>query len=125
MRNVIPSKLEEARLRKGEMASDPSYGLAGAFMLMGPKGEYLAIISSGVDHEFGWEHVSVSCSKRIPNWLEMCFVKELFWQDEEAVMQLHPPKSEYVNHHPNCLHLWRPLNAAIPLPPSILVGPKS
>lgn len=25
---------------------------------------------------------------------------------------------------PYCLHLWRPLDAVIPLPPSILVGPK-
>jgi hypothetical protein len=54
----------------------------------------------------------------------MCYVKSLFWDDEEAVMQLHPPKSEWVNNHPYALHLWRPIGATIPLPPSVLVGKK-
>jgi len=46
----------------------------------------------------------------------------LFWHDEECVMQLHPPKTSYVNNHPFCLHLWRPLVDKIPMPPSILIG---
>ena len=99
--------------------------MAGAFEIMGPKGEPLAVISSGPDERSGWEHVSVSTKRRIPNWEEMCFVKFLFWNDDEAVMQLHPPKADYVNYFPNCLHLWRPLDSVIPLPPSILVGPRT
>lgn len=71
-----------------------------------------------------WDHVSVSHQTRIPTWEEMCWIKGLFFDDEEAVMQLHPPKSEYVNNHSRCLHLWRPQNASIPLPPSIYVGIK-
>lgn len=51
----------------------------------------------------------------------MCFVKDLFWDGEDAVMQLHPPKSNYVNNHPHCLHLWRPTQAVIPMPETILV----
>jgi hypothetical protein len=47
----------------------------------------------------------------------MDFVKRTFWEDTEAVMQLHPPRSEHVNYHEYCLHLWRPQDAAIPLPP--------
>jgi hypothetical protein len=125
MRNMTPLKLEESRIRKGEMASTSDYGMAGAFTIMGPKGEYLCIVSSGVDRTYGWEHVSISTKRRIPNWEEMCFVKDLFWYDNEAVMQLHPPKADYVNYEPNCLHLWRPLNRDIPLPPSILVGPRT
>jgi hypothetical protein len=79
--------------------------------------------------EGGWEHVSVSidASDRCPSWTEMCIVKSLFWDDDEAVMQLHPPKSDYVNNHPGCLHLWRPVPEVIgeiPLPPSIMVGIK-
>lgn len=70
----------------------------------------------------GWEHVSVSLPNRCPTWAEMCLVKELFWEDDEAVMQLHPPKADYVNCHPYCLHLWRPLVGQIPLPPKELVG---
>jgi hypothetical protein len=72
-----------------------------------------------------WEHVSVSGNRRVPNWQEMCFVKDLFWAEEECVMQLHPPKSEYVNCHPFCLHLWRSLEQPIPTPNSILVGLKT
>ncbi|MDP9039797.1 MAG: hypothetical protein M3O02_11090 [Acidobacteriota bacterium] len=55
----------------------------------------------------------------------MCFVKALFWDDEETVMQLHPPKSEWINNHEYCLHLWRPLNQPIPRPPGIAVGVRS
>lgn len=68
----------------------------------------------------GWEHVSVSTERRIPNWTEMCFVKNLFWDEEDCVVQFHPPASRYVNRHPYCLHLWR--HASFPLPPMYLVG---
>jgi hypothetical protein len=71
----------------------------------------------------GWEHVSVSLPKRCPTWDEMKAVKEAFWPDEYPVMQLHPPKQDYVNCHPYCLHLWRPVFQIIPLPPPIMVGP--
>ena len=53
------------------------------------------------------EHVSVSLRRRCPTWDEMCMVKDIFWADEECVVQFHPPKSKYVNFHPYCLHLWR------------------
>lgn len=55
----------------------------------------------------GTEHVSVSKKKKIPTWEEMCFIKDLCFEDEEEVIQIHPKKSEYVNIYPNCLHLWR------------------
>lgn len=78
-----------------------------------------------------WEHVSVSVRnkrglplRRCPTWEQMCIVKETFWDDEIAVMQLHPPKSDWVNNHAFCLHLWRPVDVAVPLPPSIYVGVK-
>ena len=54
----------------------------------------------------------------------MCFVKNLFWGEDETVVQFHPPKSEYVNNHPYCLHLWRNTRTGYKLPPSILVGIK-
>lgn len=78
--------------------------------------------------ETGWEHVSVTVlnkPEQTPTWAEMCIVKGLFWDDEETVIQFHPPKSEYVNNHAGCLHLWRPTKVEIPLPPSILVGIKT
>jgi hypothetical protein len=121
MRNLVASKLEDGRIRDGPFGSDASYGLTGAFLVMGPTGARLKIVAS--DGE-GWEHVSVSAERRTPNWTEMCFVKDLFWRDDECVIQYHPPKSEYVNCHPYCPHLWKPLDLPLPMPPSILVGPK-
>lgn len=70
----------------------------------------------------GWEHVSVSQQDRCPSWAEMDHAKRLFWDDEEAVMQLHPPRSQWVNNHPHCLHLWKPIEQEIPLPPTDMVG---
>jgi len=70
----------------------------------------------------GWEHVSVSLSYRTPNWREMCFIKDLFWDEEDVVMQYHPKKSASVNRHENCLHLWRPVGQEIPTPPKELGG---
>jgi len=118
--------VEPYRLATGAYASEPGRP-AGAFNVPGPRGVRLAIIADdGCDPEdpTGWQHVSVSVRGRTPTWEEMAFVKDLFWGPEEAVMQLHPPRSQYVNCHPNCLHLWRPLDVRIPLPPSILVGPR-
>jgi len=119
-------ELELGRWRNGEYGS-PAGADYGAFEINGPCGTRLKIIASPGDanENIPWEHVSVSCERRCPNWTEMCFVKDLFWNPEEAVMQLHPPKSDYVNMHPYCLHLWRPLHVEMPLPPSIAVGIKS
>ncbi len=52
----------------------------------------------------------------------MCFVKRLFFRDDETVIQFHPAKRNYVNDYPFCLHLWRPQRQDIPLPPQQLVG---
>lgn len=75
----------------------------------------------------GWEHVSVSPYKRsyTPTWDEMCSLKDMFFHDDEIVVQYHPAKSEYVNQMPNCLHLWRPIDQELPAPPSIMVGVKA
>ena len=72
----------------------------------------------------GWEHCSVSPSKKniIPTWDDMCMIKNLIFKEDEAVIQIHPPKDEYVNNMPNCLHLWRYLDGDMVLPPSFMVG---
>lgn len=128
MKAMLDEKLELGRLLTGPWASDPWYGKNGAFIVNGPNGAMLRIIASDGRHPDakGWEHVSVSVggSNRCPNWPEMCFVKDLFWGEEETVIQFHPPKSEYVNTHPTTLHLWRKRDGMIETPPSILVGLK-
>lgn len=72
----------------------------------------------------GFEHCSVSMPTRCPSWEQMCAIKDAFWNDDEVCMQLHPAKKNYVNNHPYCLHIWKPINEKIPLPPTILVGLK-
>jgi hypothetical protein len=128
VKKFIPLTLQANRVRKGDYASDDSYGLAGMFRLLAPNTTLLCVVSSGPasrGNDTGWEHVSVSSETRCPTWEEMCFVKDLFWGEDELVVQYHPPKSEHVNFHPHCLHLWKSLRVPMPAPPSILVGPKT
>jgi hypothetical protein len=75
------------------------------------------IISNGQ----GWEHVSVSFKTRCPKWDEMCYIKDLFFNEDEVVVQYHPKKSEYVNLHNNCLHMWRCIDVEMPTPPNWMV----
>lgn len=74
----------------------------------------------------GWDHVSISPCKKsyTPSWDEMCELKDDFFYEDEAVVQYHPAKSEYVNNVRNCLHIWKPQNEALPIPPSYMVGLK-
>lgn len=119
---------EYARVVRGPMKSTKEMGNNGAFVIRScDKGWFLAIIASD---GMGWEHVSVHAEngmgkQRTPSWTEMCQVKDLFWDEEDVVVQFHPKKSEYVNCHPNTLHLWRPdetIAGRIPTPPSVMVG---
>ena len=95
----------------------------GAFYLPGPCGMELKVIAGDEDQEeeIFWEHVSVSCRNRTPNWTEMCYVKNLFFAPDEVVMQLHPAKDNYVNIHDYVLHMWKPTRETIPLPPKVAV----
>jgi hypothetical protein len=141
---------EAYRVRRGPFATTLTDGNNGFFVIPSKGGSirihYQCIASDGKhpDDPFGsdeilWEHVSVvivnishsgktTHENRCPTWEEMCYLKELFWDDpEDMVIQYHPPKSQYISLHPNCLHLWRPMPQAggvisIPLPPKELVG---
>ena len=95
----------------------------GRFFLPSPvAGRTLCVIAASGE---GWDHVSVSLkgSTRTPTWEEMCRIKELFFEDNETVMQLHVPRADHVNYHPGCLHLWRPHHTPIPRPDALMVGP--
>lgn len=92
-------------------------GNNGAFMIPYQSMELTVITSVGQ----GWEHVSVSLKNRIPNYFEMCFVKDLFFDENETVVQFHVPKEKHVNNMKNCLHLWRDQRNGHLLPPSIMV----
>lgn len=130
MRVRFPDVVEKGRVQAGAYAS-PRGERYGCFVLRAPTGAYLRLLASDGEgwESFGlpgprWEHVSVSLPDRCPTWDELCWVKGLFWGEEECVVQFHPPKSEYVNQHPHCLHLWRPVGADMPRPPAAAVGVK-
>jgi hypothetical protein len=123
MRKQTGKFLEKCRITNGPLPSDKSMGFNGAFFIpyaKSPDTIFKVVCSDGS----GWEHVSVSLPKRCPTWEELCWIKELFWEDEEAVMQLHPPKSTWVNNMRFCLHLWSPTKEKIPLPSQFMVGIK-
>src|SRR5215203_4408658 len=82
-------------------------------------GQKLNVIASS---DLGWDHVSVSLTNRCPNWPEMEQIKRLFFKDEEWAMQLHAAPSDHINVHPYCLHVWRPQQVAIPIPPTWMVA---
>lgn len=91
----------------------------GVFYIKLKYGQIVTVIASA---SFGWEHVSVSRADRCPTWDEMCDVKSLFWDDDDCVIQYHPPKKDHINNHEYCLHLWRPIGIDLPMPPKIMVG---
>lgn len=121
------------RVTQGRLASNYTDGNNGLFIV--PRRHYakpdrkrrleLRVIAS--DEEYAgeiWEHVSASMPNRCPTWDEMCWIKSIFWDEEDVVIQYHPAKTDYVNCHPYCLHLWRPIGIVLPKPPAALVGTK-
>lgn len=103
---------------------DPKNGFNGLFQFNLP-GE-ARLVNCVASDGMGWQHVSVSypaSPKKAPSWEIMCQVKDLFWEAEDAVIQIHPPRSQWVNNHPGCLHLWRCTDGREqPLPITQLIG---
>lgn len=121
---------EKYRLKTGVLGSDASMGNNGFFVIPHYRINNYEIRCQVYDG-MGWEHVSITIGQarpqkqptRNPTWEEMCWVKDLFWNEDECVIQYHPAKSEYVSCHPHCLHLWKPIGIELPIPQSIFVGP--
>lgn len=132
MRSKKHNMLDRWRLiipGRPEFYTDPSYGHNGLFSipLKGVDGKVqliLRVMASTGDDTMPWEHVSVSCPglERCPTWGEMCYIKDIFWDEEECVIQYHPAKSNYISQHPYCLHMWKPIGVELPKPPAIAVG---
>jgi hypothetical protein len=80
-------------------------------------GHLAVVLSTGL----GWDHVSVSCRDRVPRYSEMKAVKLLCFKVDEWAYELHAPPRKHINVHPNVLHLWRPHEGHIPIPPPELV----
>jgi len=113
---------EKFRIATGRLASVPAAGNNGmfAFYRRGKQFKRIEFHVMASDGD-GWEHASVNLRDRPPTWEEMCYVKSLFWDPEDCVVQYHPAESGYVNVAPHCLHLWRPIGVIMPAPPTIMV----
>lgn len=112
-----------------QFKTDDIDGMTGFFVIPMDERNVAMIIASTGNEIVPWEHASVrigekhnrKLKERIPTWEEMCLVKEIFWTEEECVIQFHPKAADYVNCHPCVLHLWRPINGEFPTPPKIAV----
>jgi len=120
----------EYRVLNGALSSTNDDGNNGCFSIPFQSPYTVEVIAS--DGE-GWEHVSVHMVNQylktkgkppfvIPPWEVMNIIKDIFWDKEDCVMQLHPPKNAYVNNHKYTLHLWKPIGVPIPRPQSWMVG---
>jgi len=96
-----------------ELCDDES----GVFLLP-MDGETVCVVASVCE---GWEHVSVSLDDRRPTWAEMEDVKQMFFDVDETVIQIHTPGDYVISFGENCLHLWRPTDGNVPLPPKWMV----
>lgn len=119
---------EKYRIKTGKWASTQEDGNNGLFVI--PfygiyKGLFIVIASDGLEWEHVSVHVEINKKIRTPFWDEMCKMKDLFWDKEDCVVQYHPSELEYVNNHPNTLHLWRPTKLTIPIPLKEMVGIKT
>lgn len=114
MRNL--NRLNPYRVRSDRGIGDET---CGAFQIK-IKSVTLNVIASA---NYGWDHVSISVlgEERTPTWTEMDAIKRKFFEDTETAMQLHPPIEDHISIHPYTLHLWRPHDVAIPMPPKQFV----
>lgn len=134
MKYRFPQVVEKGRVRHGPFKTNPGERFGQFVIPLGGDTYFFVVCSDGSDwHKFfpppAFEHVSVTlshrgaCLERTPTWEEMSAIKDLFFEPEECVIQYHPPKSQHVNCHPWCLHIWRPVGVEIPIPPMLAVGP--
>ncbi len=120
---------EQFRIQRGRYLSNPGDRFGAFFIPMrAGVGRCLFCIADAGDGTL-WEHVSVSVDPtqvgwrtQVPSYLEMSFVKNLFWLPEACVVEFHPPAADHINLHPGVLHLWRYVgDGGFPMPPKFLV----
>lgn len=121
-------KVEKYRVNLEGMPETHRGQTFGMFIIARPTIQIRMLACDG--SETGWDHVSVSCKVQKPDgtkedicapWDIMKMAKEFFWEDEECVVQFHPPASRYINRTENVLHLWKRVGQEYETPPTILI----
>jgi len=107
-----PEYLEKYRKKLFGQLGDSSNGC----LDIRPRGMHVIFSSGG-----GWEHISAKRRNRTPSYADLDRLKREFWPPDAVVMQLHVSASDHINDHDHVLHLWRPIDGEIPLPPLIFV----
>ena len=87
MRATLSPYVERGRIRNGLFESG-EFEASGVFQLADSTGRLFVIVVSAIDQ---WDRVSVSTSGRLATWSEMRWVKDLFFEPFEIVLQIHPP----------------------------------
>ena len=57
-----------------------------------------------------WLHASIAYPNRLPNYDDLCMLKVSVFGQEGIAYQVFEARSNHVNIHPNCLHLFGPLD---------------
>lgn len=119
MRQNLLDEVEKCRVKHGLFRSSPVDGNNGVFEIPFHSKNIKATLTCIVSDGGGWDHVSVEWDNhhQVPTWEMMCEVKRLFWDADEPVIQIIPAEENYINVHPYVLHLWKPQEVNIPLPP--------
>lgn len=93
--------LEESLIRKMGISSSQR----SEFLI--PAVSATATISAIDFKDDDFEHVLLNPKNRLPTYEEMANLKDIFWNQNEVTIQVHPSKSEYINIENYTLHLWR------------------
>lgn len=65
-----------------------------------------------------WLHFSIATPPKspLPDWDMVKRARADFLGEDDYAYMVFPPKSKWVNQHPNALHLFLPLSGDLPLP---------
>ena len=112
---LLLNRITGAQIFRGWVLKENPYA-TGSFVLDHGERRLRVMISGGVYGDGRrWLHLSVSHRERVPDWDELKAVKSEFMGDRAHAVQVFPPKDQWVNDHPYCLHLWHCLDGE-PLP---------
>lgn len=53
-----------------------------------------------------WLHVSFACNNKMPDYSDISFIKQQFFGDDLKAIMVFPKRTEHINLHQYCLHLW-------------------
>lgn len=68
----------------------------------------VSVIASIDDTQHGpLLHVSIARKDRLPRWQEITAIRDYFFPPDVDVMMVLPRQEDYVNLHPNAMHLWQ------------------